>query len=98
MLCLRRLRPLPVKRAKHISDRGFDNTYYRDLIVKIVREHQPVSREDIDRLLLGKLPEVLSLDQKLTKIHNLLTSLSGKHICNKGTRQQSRWVLFKDDD
>ncbi|WP_262966549.1 RNA-binding domain-containing protein [Methylobacter psychrophilus] len=86
------------QKAKHISDRGFDNAYYRDLIVKIVSEHQPVSREDIDRLLLGKLPEVLSIDQKLTKIHNLLTSLSGKYIVNKGTRQQSQWVLFKDDD
>jgi ATP-dependent DNA helicase RecG len=86
------------QKAKHISDRGFDNAYYRDLIVKIVSEHQPVSREDIDRLLLGKLPEILSLDQKLTKIHNLLTSLSGKYIVNKGTRQQSQWVLFKDED
>lgn len=86
------------QKAQHIRDRGFDNAYYRDLILKIVREHQPVSREDIDRLLLDKLPEVLSLDQKITKIHNLLTSLSGKRIRNEGTRQQSQWVLLKDDD
>jgi len=59
-----------------------------------VREHQPVSREDIDKLLLDKLPEVLSTEQKSAKIHNLLTSLSGKRIQNVGTRQASRWVLL----
>jgi ATP-dependent DNA helicase RecG len=81
-------------KAQHIRNRGFDNRYYRDLIVDLVREHQPVSREDIDKLLLDKLPEVLSTEQKSAKIHNLLTSLSGKRIQNVGTRQASRWVLL----
>lgn len=81
-------------KAQHIRNRGFDNRYYRDLIVDLVREHQPVSREDIDKLLLDKLPEVLSTEQKAAKIHNLLTSLSGKRIQNVGTRQASRWVLL----
>ena len=86
------------KKAEHIRDRGFDSQYYRDLILQLIRQHQPVSREDINRLLLDKLPEVLSEDQKLTKIHNLLTSLSGKRILNEGTRQQSKWVLIQDDN
>jgi ATP-dependent DNA helicase RecG len=81
-------------KAQHIRNRGFDNRYYRDLIVDLVREHQPVSREDIDKLLLSKLPEVLSADQKASKVHNLLTSLSGKQIQNVGTRQASKWVLL----
>lgn len=71
-----------------------DNRYYRDLIFALVREHQPVSREDIDKLQLDKLPEVLSAEQKASKIHNLLTSLSGQRIQNIGTRQASRWVLL----
>jgi ATP-dependent DNA helicase RecG len=81
-------------KAQHIRNRGFDNRYYRDLIVDLVHEHQPVSREDIDKLLLSKLPEVLSADQKSSKVHNLLTSLSGKRIQNVGTRQASKWVLI----
>lgn len=81
-------------KAQHIRNRGFDNRYYRDLIVDMVREHQPVSREDIDKLLLSKLPEVLSADQKASKVHNLLTSLSGKRIQNIGTRHASKWVLM----
>jgi len=47
-------------KAQHIRNRGFDSQYYRDMIVALVREHQPVSRGDIDRLLLDKLPEVLT--------------------------------------
>jgi len=82
------------QKAQHIRNRGFDSQYYRDMIVALVREHQPVSREDIDRLLLDKLPEVLSQAQKLTKIHNLLSSQSGKTIRNVGSRSVSQWVLM----
>ena len=83
------------EKAQHIRNRGFDNRYYRDLIVDLVREHQPVSREDIDKLLLDKLPEVLTQEQKLSKIHNLLSSLSGKAIRNAGSRGAPGWVLIK---
>ena len=83
------------EKAQHIRNRGFDSRYYRDLIVALVREHQPVSREDIDKLLLDKLPEVLTKEQKLSKIHNLLSSLSGKVIRNVGSRGAPSWVLIE---
>ncbi len=84
-------------KAQHIRNRGFDNRYYRDLIVDLVREHQPVSREDINKLLLNKLPEVLSSEQKASRVHNLLTSLSGKRIKNVGTRQAPKWILMEPE-
>ena len=64
------------------------------MIVELVRKHQPVTREKIDQMLLDKLPEVLSTEQKLTKIHNLLASLSGKRIRNDGVRGKPKWVLI----
>ncbi len=82
------------QKAQHIRNRGFDSQYYRDMIVAMVREHQPVSREDIDKLLLDKLPEVLTQAQKFSKIHNLLSSQSGKTIRNAGSRAVSQWVLI----
>jgi ATP-dependent DNA helicase RecG len=85
------------EKAKHIRDRGFDNRYYRDLILDMIGKHQPVSREEINRLLLDKLPEVLNEDQKMDKIHNLVSSLSGKRIRNIGSRRASQWVLVEDD-
>jgi len=86
------------QKAKHISYRGFNNQYYSDLIVELIRKHQPVTREDIDKLLLDKLPEVLSKKQKLTKIHNLLQELAtAELIRNDGGRKFSRWVLVMSE-
>jgi ATP-dependent DNA helicase RecG len=83
------------EKAKHIRDKGFNNEYYRDLIVKMIQEMQPVSREDIDKALLSKLPEILTQEQKLEKIHNLLTTLTRKDrkIRNVGGRRYSQWVI-----
>jgi len=90
-----RLAALTDQKAQHIRDRGFNDQYYMDLIIRLVREHQPVSREDIDRLLLDKLPEVLTEAQKKAKIHNFLFRLANKEqrIQNIGSRRYSRWVL-----
>lgn len=82
------------QKAQHIRNRGFDSQYYRDMIVALVREHQPVSREDIDRLLLDKLPEVLTPAQKLNRIHNLLRQLAeAKTIVNAGGRRWPKWIV-----
>lgn len=81
------------QKAQHIRNRGFDSQYYRDMIVAMVREHQPVSREDIDKLLLDKLPEVLTQEQKLNRIHNLLRQLADAgRIQNAGGRRWPKWV------
>lgn len=85
------------EKAKHILDGGLDNRYYRDLIIELIGKHQPVSREVINELLLDKLPEVLNRDQKMDKIHNLISSLSGKRIRNTGSRRTPQWVLVEDD-
>lgn len=79
--------------ARHILERGFNKQYYLDLIQALVREHWPVSREKIDQLLLGKLPEVLTSKQKKDKVHNLLSELSRKGVIrNVGTRGGPQWV------
>ncbi|MBV5275050.1 MAG: putative DNA binding domain-containing protein [Lamprocystis purpurea] len=83
------------EKARHIRDRGFDRKYYEDLILALVKEHQPVTREDIDRLLLDKLPEVLDDGQKENRIHNLLGKLAKQgQIRNAGSRRCPRWVLI----
>jgi ATP-dependent DNA helicase RecG len=89
------LAALAGQKAQHIRNRGLDSRYYRDMTLAMVSEHGPVSREDIDKLLLDKLPEVLTAAQKVSKVHNLISSLSGKAIRNVGTRQAPRWVLIE---
>jgi hypothetical protein len=79
--------------ARHILDRGFNKKYYLDLIVALVDEHGPVSREKIDEMLITKLPEVLAEKQKKSKVHNLLTELSSKGLIrNSGSRGHPQWV------
>ncbi len=84
------------EKARHIRDKGLDNEIYEEFILELVRKHQPVTRQDIDGTLLGKLPEVLSHEQKLKKIHNLLYELSHrqKRIRNAGSRRHPQWVLL----
>ena len=82
------------EKARHIRDSGLDSQYYRDLIVTLVRRHQPVSRQDIDGMLLGKLPEVLNEQQKKNKVRNLIQQLAREGgIRNVGSRGKPQWVV-----
>lgn len=81
-------------KARHIRNKGLDKQYYQDMIIELVKKHSPVAREDIDQLLMDKLPDVLSEKQKRAKINNLLAELSRiQVICNVGSRKYSQWVL-----
>ena len=85
------------QKAQHIRHRGFDNQYYLDMVLDLIRQHGPVDRKEIDRLLVGKLPEVLSDAQKSSKVHNLLSQLSSKgEISNQGSRRYPQWVIATD--
>ncbi len=84
--------------ARHIRERGFDQRYYLDLMLALVREHGPVGREEIDQLLLSKLPDRLSHEQKRRKINNLLQKLRrAGSLQNRGTRHRPAWVLAAPD-
>jgi ATP-dependent DNA helicase RecG len=80
--------------GRHIRERGFDKQYYLDLILALVREHQPVGRGDVDELLISKLPERLTQQQKKTKVHNLLRELARTGLIeNKGNRARPQWSV-----
>lgn len=84
--------------GRHIRERGFDKQYYLDLILALVRQHEPVDRRDVDQLLLPKLSDRLTPEQKLRKVHNLLQELrrSGR-IDNRGTRNRPQWVSIESN-
>lgn len=79
--------------ARHIRERGFNKQYYLDLILALVGEHGPVGRKEVDELLVPKLPDRMSGEQKRRKVHNLLQELRrAGRIANEGSRQEPRWV------
>ena len=83
--------------GRHVRERGFDKRYYLDLILTLLREHGPVSRRDVDEVLVPKLPDRLTASQKRHRVRYLLQQLrlSGS-IVNRGTRSRPAWVLSKN--
>lgn len=61
--------------AEYTDLSGFDDQWYRDLITKALKDHGKLRRADFDKLLIPKLPGILSESQKKSKVGNLLTSL-----------------------
>jgi ATP-dependent DNA helicase RecG len=82
--------------AQHIRKRGFDNDYYRDLLLKLIREHGPIGPDVVNELFMEKLPDSLTEEQKQTKIRNLTYELAHrkKLIENVGSKR-GRGALWK---
>lgn len=66
------------QKAQYARNKGMDEAYYRDFIVKALERNRMMSRPEIDELLWTKLPDVLSDKQKKDKIGNILSSLRKK--------------------
>lgn len=83
--------------ASYIKNKGFNDKYYKDLIVEYLKQYERAKKRDIRELLWDKLPDSLSDAQKEHKIRNLLTSLRvGKIIdTDSKNQQQSNWILKK---
>jgi len=84
-------------KAEYINTRGLDDEFYVRQIIDYLAQFGGASRQEIDKLLLGKLSVALDAEQKKTKIGNLLTGMRvGNLITNVGTRKTPRWVLKKE--
>lgn len=86
-------------KADYIRHRAFDKEHYKKLVLSLLKEFGPASRKEIDRLLLEKLPDILSQQQKENKIRNLLQEMSKKDKSIKpvdGPGWHTRWTLDED--
>lgn len=79
------------QQAEYTLNKGFDDQYYRDLIIKALTDHGSLSRKDIDMLLLSKLPDVLVQKQKIYKIGHLLGQLRAAGKIKVGDKK--KWHL-----
>lgn len=81
--------------ASYIKNKGFDDKYYKDLVIEYLKQYKTAKKKDIRELLWGKLPEVLSDTQKENKIRNLLTSMkkAGNIDTDSDNQQKSNWIL-----
>jgi ATP-dependent DNA helicase RecG len=81
-------------KARYIRNRGLDDQYYRKMITDYIGEYGQANRQDINALLLPKLPDVLSEAQKNHKIRNLMQAMRKEGIIYpEGGRATAIWRL-----
>jgi ATP-dependent DNA helicase RecG len=83
--------------VEYIKHKAFDDQYYKDLIVKYLRQWQKAKKKDIKNLLWDKLPDGLNDKQKEYKIRTLLTSLKNSKVIMRDLDNQklSSWILVE---
>ena len=81
--------------TSYIKNKGFDDKYYKDLIVEYLKQYEKAKKKDIRELLWDKLPDALSNAQKEHKVSNLLAALKRNRIIDTDSHNQQRssWIL-----
>lgn len=80
-------------KSMYVKNKSFDDEYFRRLIVQYIEKFGAASRREIDELLMNKLSDVLSAEQKKNKITNLLSYLRIHNVIM--VNEKKKWVLVK---
>jgi ATP-dependent DNA helicase RecG len=66
--------------------------------LSLIQQFGPTTRKEIDRLLLEKLPDILTEGQKYNKIRNLLQEMRNEGSIRPlgGRGQRLKWTLDKE--
>ena len=83
--------------AQYIRNKAFDDKYYRDMIIDYLNKFGKAQRKDFRKLLMDKLPDILTEKQKERKITTLLTNLKRNGIIetDSDNQQTCNWILKK---
>jgi ATP-dependent DNA helicase RecG len=84
------------QKAKYIRSRRQDDQHYRKLILDYIGQFKRATTQEIRDLLMSKLPDALTDEQKEHKVHNLLTALRiAGDIHNSGSKRYPQWMRPK---
>jgi ATP-dependent DNA helicase RecG len=80
----------------YLKKRGIDKAYGQRMVVELLEKQGQASRQDIDRLLLGKLSDALDEDQQRNFIMNLLQEMRRQKVVTvRGKGPGAVWELHK---
>jgi ATP-dependent DNA helicase RecG len=65
-------------KASYIRKRGIDDEYCKKIILDYLKEFKEGKKDDFEKTLLDKLPEILDISQKKNKIKNILQSMKNQ--------------------
>ena len=81
-------------KAAYIRTRALDDAHYAKLLTEFLRKFDSASRAEINQMLVPKLSEALTEEQKISKINNLLTKWRKSGLIrNLGSDRAPRWAL-----
>ena len=85
-------------RAQYTRNKGLSDHYYKTLILQHIQKFRSASAAELRTLLLDKLPDSLTPQQKLVKIKNLLAALrasglDGTRIGVASAGKNARWEI-----
>lgn len=81
------------EKAEYTLNKGLDNEILETFILKHINTHGFATRKEIDTLLLNKLPNYLSDQQKKRRLSNMIQNLKERNLIkNIGTRSLPKWV------
>jgi ATP-dependent DNA helicase RecG len=85
------------REVEHVLNSGLEDSHYKELVLTLLRKFGPATPEQINGVLLAKLPTILSDQQKKDKVRNLIQEMSkkDKSIRNTGKRGKGAiWALL----
>ena len=85
------------QKAQYIKNKGFDDAYYKQLIIDCLKKWEKGKKSDFDKLLIDKLPDSMTEKQKKDKVRNLLAALRAADVIKTDSpnHQISNWILNK---
>lgn len=84
------------QKDEYIKLRGFKDDHYKKLILEYLEKYKTATKEDLEKLILDLLPNILTPEQKKNKLRNIMYAMSRKDrvIINVGTTRYPRWEKF----
>ena len=89
-----KLAELTGQKANYTKNKGLDKGMYKGFILQHIKNYGFATREEINTLLLDKLPIYKNDKQRIIYINNLIQEMAGDSIENIGSRIKSKWVLL----
>ncbi|MDX2247525.1 MAG: ATP-binding protein [Bacteroidia bacterium] len=79
------------EKADYIKQRGIDDAYCQKMILDYLQKFSEGKREDFEDVLLDKLPDVLSIEQKKHKVKNILQKMKREKKIR--VNENRAWIL-----
>lgn len=85
-------------KAEYIRTRAQDDEFYAKLLTDYLKKFGQATRKEINQLLLPKVSDALTAQQKERKLSNLLSNLRrAGRIYNTGSRSHPVWALAESN-